>query len=95
MVILFILGKNGDIVYSLSSEEYFTLEQYLDDSGDHLDLIPIGNLDHEKTATLSLQLIASNPISDGDLTVQSTRATLAITVLDRNEFKPKFDKEVR
>ena len=94
MIILFILGKNGDIVYSLSSEEYFTLEQYTDDSGEHLDLIPAGNLDHEKTASMIVQMIASNPVSDDDLTVQSSRVNLAITVLDKNEFKPSFDKEV-
>lgn len=95
MIILFILGKNGDIVYSLGSEQYFTLEQYTDDSGEHLDLIPAGNLDHEKTASLTVQLIASNPVSDDDLTVQSSRVNLAITVLDKNEFKPSFDKEVK
>ena len=61
-----------------------------------MDLIPVGNLDHETKTSYELLLIASNQPVDGskDVAVQSSSVKLVITVLDKNEFKPKFDKEV-
>ena len=87
------LGENGKINYSLDDESIFTLEQYEDQSGSHLDLIPVGVIDREKFKSAELKMTASNP-SIPDQMDQSTTVTIHVTVLDENEFKPTFTKQV-
>ena len=87
------LGENGKIIYSLDDESIFTLEQYEDQSGSHLDLIPVGVIDREKFKSAELKMTASNP-SIPDQMDQSTTVTIHVTVLDENEFKPTFTKQV-
>ena len=86
-------GENGKIIYSLDDESIFTLEQYEDQSGSHLDLIPVGVIDREKFKSAELKMTASNP-SIPDQMDQSTTVTIHVTVLDENEFKPTFTKQV-
>ena len=92
-ILTFFLGENGKIIYSLDDESIFTLEQYEDQSGSHLDLIPVGVIDREKFKTAELKMTASNPTIPNQMD-QSTTVTIHITVLDENEFKPTFTKQV-
>ena len=77
----------------MDDESIFTLEQYDDQSGSHLDLIPVGIIDREKFKSAELKMTASNP-SIPDQMDQSTTVTIHVTVLDENEFKPTFTKQV-
>ena len=77
----------------MDDESIFTLEQYEDQSGSHLDLIPVGVIDREKFKSAELKMTASNPTISGQMD-QSTTVTIHITVLDENEFKPTFTKQV-
>jgi hypothetical protein len=77
-------------VYSLGNNEYFTLEQYKDQIGQHLDLIPVGTIDKEKTSSIDLTLNACNPINPSELATVS----IIIKVLDQNEHTPSFSKKV-
>ena len=88
-----LLGENGKIIYTLDDESIFTLEQYEDQSGSHLDLIPVGVIDREKFKTAELKMTASNPKIENQID-QSTTVTIHVTVLDENEFKPTFTKQV-
>ena len=87
---VFYSGENGRIIYSLEEGSLFTLEQYEDQAGRHLDLIPAADLDKEKVDSIDINLIASNPNSEGE----SSSLPIHITILDQNEFKPTFDKTV-
>ena len=83
-------GLNGEIVYTLTSNEFFELEQYSDQVGNHLDLVPKKSLDREKTATVNLQLHASNSNKKEFVTT----IPVLIRVLDQNEHSPTFSKKV-
>jgi len=87
------IGENGKIIYTLDDESIFTLEQYEDQSGSHLDLIPVGVIDREKFKSAELKMTASNP-KITDQMDQSTTVTIHVTVLDENEFKPTFTRQV-
>ena len=68
----------------------FTLEQYEDQAGAHLDLIPKAEIDREKVASIDLNLIASNPVPGSEASI----LPIHVTILDQNEFRPKFAKSV-
>jgi hypothetical protein len=50
------LGENGAIVYSISDNDYFSLEQYKDQVGEHLDLVPKSRIDRETTKVVTFDL---------------------------------------
>ena len=81
---------NGEIVYTLTSNDFFELEQYSDQVGSHLDLVPKKSLDREKTATVNLKLHAANPNKKEFV----TSIPILIRVLDQNEHAPTFSKKV-
>ena len=81
---------NGEIVYTLTSNDFFELEQYSDQVGSHLDLVPKKSLDREKTETVNLKLHAANPNKKEFV----TSIPILIRVLDQNEHAPTFSKKV-
>ena len=58
----------------------FTLEQYEDQAGAHLDLIPKAEIDREKVASIDLNLIASNPVPGSEASI----LPIHVTILDQN-----------
>lgn len=77
-------------MYSISDNDYFSLEQYKDQVGEHLDLVPKSRIDRETTKVVTFDLRASNP-NRAELV---TSIPIVIKVLDQNEHAPKFTRKV-
>ena len=81
--IVFFLGENGTIIYSLFDyQEYFSIHP----STGQIDCIK--SLDHEEYPLIELHIIASDQGSH--LQYQSICTTVHITINDRNDNTPQF-----
>ncbi|XP_015281351.1 PREDICTED: protocadherin alpha-5-like [Gekko japonicus] len=84
------IGSNAQLTYKLSSNEYFTIEQKIDEHNKPLAIVLKKPLDRELTSVHRLSLTAT----DGGQPQLSGTIQLVISVLDTNDNPPVFNQTV-